>query len=288
MAGTCARVHACNHAATHHAARQEHTRSSCAPHLAQLGQRQLDAPDLALAAQAILAHELELLVQALLLEGAAGRLEGRAVCRPGIREAPSAWQSAAARAAARRGVPRQAAGSSTVHSQLRSWPIFTIARVHGEATRQCGSRRARHTQAKNLFGGGCAAILNADWAEGPATNHREPRLLSLFSFEFRAGAGAGTASARGKQRVFARPASAHAAPVSRAPLCSGFGTCRTALQHHSAQPRVPQSRVRVGATSPPRPCPWTSFSTTWSRSNRMSMLSGAHDAHPRRRAGGRG
>lgn len=48
--------------------------------LAELGQGVLDAPDLALAAEAVLADELELGVEALLLVGTAGRLEGLAVC----------------------------------------------------------------------------------------------------------------------------------------------------------------------------------------------------------------
>ena len=48
--------------------------------LAELGQGVLDAPDLALAAEAVLTDELELGVEALLLVGTAGRLEGLAVC----------------------------------------------------------------------------------------------------------------------------------------------------------------------------------------------------------------
>ena len=48
--------------------------------LAELGQGVLDAPDLALAAEAVLSDELELGVEALLLVGTAGRLEGLAVC----------------------------------------------------------------------------------------------------------------------------------------------------------------------------------------------------------------
>ena len=48
--------------------------------LAELGQGVLDAPDLALAAEAVLADELELGVEALLLVGTTGRLEGLAVC----------------------------------------------------------------------------------------------------------------------------------------------------------------------------------------------------------------
>ena len=49
--------------------------------LAELGQGVLDAPDLALAAEAVLTDELELGVEALLLVGTAGRLEGLAVCK---------------------------------------------------------------------------------------------------------------------------------------------------------------------------------------------------------------
>lgn len=48
--------------------------------LSQLGQRVLDPPDLALAPEPVLAHELQLGIQALLLEGPAGRLVGFAVC----------------------------------------------------------------------------------------------------------------------------------------------------------------------------------------------------------------
>ena len=48
--------------------------------LSELGQGVLDAPDLALAAEAVLTDELELGVEALLLVGTAGRLEGLAVC----------------------------------------------------------------------------------------------------------------------------------------------------------------------------------------------------------------
>ena len=49
--------------------------------LPEFGQGVLDAPDLALATEAVLADELELGVEALLLVGTAGRLEGLAVCR---------------------------------------------------------------------------------------------------------------------------------------------------------------------------------------------------------------
>ena len=48
------------------------------PHLSDLGQRHLHAPELALVAQAKLADELELGVEALLLERAARLLEGLA------------------------------------------------------------------------------------------------------------------------------------------------------------------------------------------------------------------
>ena len=47
--------------------------------LTDLGQSVLDPPDLPLVPESVLADELELLVEALLLEGAAGLLEGLAV-----------------------------------------------------------------------------------------------------------------------------------------------------------------------------------------------------------------
>lgn len=49
-------------------------------HLTDLGQRELDTPDLALASEAILAAELELRVEAFLLVRPPGGLEGLPVC----------------------------------------------------------------------------------------------------------------------------------------------------------------------------------------------------------------
>ena len=60
--------------------------------LAELGQGVLDAPDLALAAEAVLTDELELGVEALLLVGTAGRLEGLAVCLGMIIRGDEGWE----------------------------------------------------------------------------------------------------------------------------------------------------------------------------------------------------
>ena len=53
---------------------------SIAPYLSDLGQRHLHTPELALVAQAKLADELELGIEALLLERTARLLEGLADC----------------------------------------------------------------------------------------------------------------------------------------------------------------------------------------------------------------
>lgn len=57
-------------------------------HLTDLGQRELDTPDLALASETVLAAKLELRVEAFLLIRPPGGLEGLPVCKPATRSTP--------------------------------------------------------------------------------------------------------------------------------------------------------------------------------------------------------
>lgn len=91
--------------------------------IAELGQHELHAPELTLRAEAVLAEDLHLLVEALLLERAARLLEGLAICCCGRTAGPSQHASQAMRssgsAAAVRRRSRGSGGAVAARFTLR-------------------------------------------------------------------------------------------------------------------------------------------------------------------------
>ena len=125
--------------------KKKHTRHAPS-RLAELGDDELGAPDLLLGAQAILAAQLQLLVDAFLLEGATRRLSRLGVCARAAAAAAAwrflrarflqCWQSAtndetSARTRAQRArQPPRALRAFAIgfHSQLRKLAMFGIAK----------------------------------------------------------------------------------------------------------------------------------------------------------------
>lgn len=128
--------------------------------IAELGQHELHAPELTLRAEAVLAEDLHLLVEALLLERAARLLEGLAICCCGRTAGPSQHASQAMRSSGSAAGAQAITGpwrgcGGAIHAARRRNPCVhhhclpghlragAGGRVHPARVGGLGARRAR-------------------------------------------------------------------------------------------------------------------------------------------------